>query len=237
MRAISILVISLFFAVSLPAQQLHSHNDYEQAEPFHAAYKAGFASIEADIYLVDGKLLVAHDLKDVDATKTLEALYIKPLADVLGSNKQRKLQLLIDIKSAAVPTLDAVVKMLKNYPSLIRNKNITITISGNRPAVENYERYPSFIYFDGRPGVLYRKKALKKVSLISDAYGNYVRANIFDDVKARAAIDAAHQLGRPFRLWAHPDHESGWKRMITLGVDFINTDRIEALAKFMLSSE
>ena len=36
---------------------IHSHNDYEQPRPFWGAYEAGAASIEADIWLVDGKLM------------------------------------------------------------------------------------------------------------------------------------------------------------------------------------
>ena len=34
--------------------------------PLFDALEQGFCSVEADIHLVDGKLLVAHDLKDVD---------------------------------------------------------------------------------------------------------------------------------------------------------------------------
>jgi hypothetical protein len=36
----------------------HSHNDYEQRVPFWTAYNAQFGSIEADIFLVDGRLMV-----------------------------------------------------------------------------------------------------------------------------------------------------------------------------------
>ena len=35
--------------------------------------------MEADIHLVNGELLVAHDAEDVDAKKTLGALYLEPL--------------------------------------------------------------------------------------------------------------------------------------------------------------
>ena len=230
MRKLSIFILTLFSSMWLNAQQLHSHNDYAQRNPFYAAYGSGFHSIEADIYLVDGKLLVAHDLKNVEASKTLDALYLKPLA--LQQDKARSLQLLIDIKSEAKSTLDALVNELSRYQSIIKNKKITITVSGNRPAVDEYASYPSFIYFDGRPGVTYSKEALKKVSMISDSYGNYVKANFFDTSKVKFAINAAHQLGKPFRLWAHPDDEAGWKQMIALGVDYVNTDKIEALAKF-----
>ena len=36
----------------------HSHNDYVRANPFYLAYNCHFASIEADVFLVDGELYV-----------------------------------------------------------------------------------------------------------------------------------------------------------------------------------
>lgn len=50
---------------------IHSHNDYAQERPFWGAYEAGADSIEADVFLVGGDLLVAHsrkELKPVRAT-------------------------------------------------------------------------------------------------------------------------------------------------------------------------
>lgn len=213
--------------------KIHSHNDYEQRSPFYAAFGLNFSSIEADVYLINGKLLVAHDLKDVKPERSLASLYLQPLNAALKEQPNRSLQLLVDIKSDAKATLDALVEELSNYPSIIKNKNIIISVSGNRPNVALYASYPSFIHFDGRPGVVYSKEALKKVSMISDSYGNYVKANVFDSSNVRAVVQAAHQLGKPFRLWAHPDHEAGWTSMMALGVDFINTDKIETLARFI----
>lgn len=40
-----------------PLIQAHSHNDYEHARPLFDALDLGFCNVEADIYLVDGKLL------------------------------------------------------------------------------------------------------------------------------------------------------------------------------------
>jgi alkaline phosphatase len=109
----------------------HSHNDYEQAQPFFLAYQEKFGSIEADIHLVNGKILVAHDSKDVTVDKTLEKLYLDPLADFIKKNNgspysdpYRTLQLLIDQKTEAVSTLNALIQVLKKYPSIINNKKM-----------------------------------------------------------------------------------------------------------------
>ena len=59
----------------------HAHNDYAHPRPLFDALAARFGSIEADVFLVDGKLLVAHERKTLTPEKTLEALYLEPLRD------------------------------------------------------------------------------------------------------------------------------------------------------------
>ena len=36
----------------------------------------GFTSVEADVWLIDGELRVAHDLEDAVPGRTLESLYL-----------------------------------------------------------------------------------------------------------------------------------------------------------------
>ena len=54
----------------------HAHNDYEHHRPLLDALKAGFASVEADVYRVDNQLLVAHDRQDTNPERSLESLYL-----------------------------------------------------------------------------------------------------------------------------------------------------------------
>ena len=44
-----------------PLANAHSHNDYEHDRPLLDALDHGFTSIEADIFLFEGQLLVTHD--------------------------------------------------------------------------------------------------------------------------------------------------------------------------------
>ena len=44
-----------------PLANAHSHNDYEHDRPLLDALDHGFKSIEADIFLFEGQLLVTHD--------------------------------------------------------------------------------------------------------------------------------------------------------------------------------
>src|SRR5919109_1377732 len=69
-----------------PLWRAHAHNDYEHPRPLFDALDHRFGSIEADIYLVGDQLLVAHDPVDLDPGRTLESLYLDPLARRVKAN-------------------------------------------------------------------------------------------------------------------------------------------------------
>ena len=219
-------------------QNAHSHNDYEQQTPFHLAYNEGFGSIEADIHLVDDQLLVGHDSKSLVKDRTLESLYLQP---ILAYNQpNRKLQLLIDIKTDAIKTIDQLVKLLSKYPGITNNKNIKIVLSGNAPSEELFLNYPSFIWFDGRLNKTYTPAQLAKVALISEDYYKVIEykpkwpLDSAASIKIKSFINKVHQLGKPVRLWASPDQPAAWEAFVQLGVDYINTDKINELSDYLV---
>ena len=69
--------IFLFTAFLLVINQLHAqvlihaHNDYEKPEPLFNAIREKAFAIEADVYLVNGQLAVAHDRKDINIARGL----------------------------------------------------------------------------------------------------------------------------------------------------------------------
>ncbi len=226
--------------------EAHSHNDYLQKFPFWQAYHAGFGSIEADIFLQDGKLMVAHTIKEIESTRTLEELYLKPLqASVRKNNGQvysdssRHLQLLIDLKTAAIPTLEVLLNELKRYPELIVCKTLQFVITGNRPAVESYIQYPSWLLFDGELSLPYSPPALSKIALFSDNFANYTKWNGKGKLpqneknKISNAIALAHRQHKKIRFWNAPDIVNSWYHYLDMEVDFINTDHIELLSGFL----
>src|SRR5262245_38461023 len=62
-----------------PLVRAHAHNDYEHQRPLLDALDQGFCSVEADVWLVDGQLRVAHDLKDAQPERKLQKLDLDPL--------------------------------------------------------------------------------------------------------------------------------------------------------------
>src|SRR5437773_5144245 len=88
-----------------PLTRVHAHNDYEHKRPLLDALDHGFCSVEADIFLVEGKLLVAHELGQTKPERTLQALYLDPLREHVKANGGRvfkdgpEFTLLIELKS------------------------------------------------------------------------------------------------------------------------------------------
>lgn len=237
MKKISLFILFLFFfgtANALRAQIIHSHNDYNQAIPFWEAYANGATSIEADIFLKDDNLYVAHNSEDISLSKTLEALYLKPIEKALEMKykKEEQLFLLIDIKTAAEATLNKLISVLSTYETIIHNKNIKIIISGNRPNPETYIKYPDFINFDFQElGKTISKENWEKVAIISVDFEKYSVWNglgrlTHDDYNRVSSIVAkAKAMNKLFRFWGCPDTKSAWKAFSDLGVDIINTDK------------
>lgn len=224
----------------------HSHNDYQQGAPLYNAYNLQFGSIEVDIMLVNDELLVAHTEKDVPQHRLLEELYLKPIQGYIQANKgypyadtSRKLILMLDVKSDAIPTLNKVIDILQKYPELTRTPKFKVLISGNKPDPATYISYPSFVVFDGLLSTRYTKDALSRIVMLSDNFVTYttwkgtgpIPENVFE--KLQKLIVKAHGLGKEVRLWNVPDFDEAWKKVIELGVDYIDSDSIKALAQFL----
>ncbi|HOA37144.1 MAG TPA: alkaline phosphatase [Flavihumibacter sp.] len=223
----------------------HSHNDYKQPAPFTAAWQQGFGSIEADIYWVDGLLLVAHDQQELAAGKQLDSLYLLPLNEIITwfkgnpyADSSQQLQLLIDIKSDAKTTLAAFVDMLKKYPALTNCKKLRIVISGNRPSPDTYKTYPSYLFFDGEFDKKYSEAAWARIPMISTNFQDWFKWNGIgpispDEQKTLdSLVSFAHNRQKKMRLWNAPDMLPCWKLLLDADVDYINTDQIEALGDF-----
>jgi len=226
----------LFTSLSFFAQQnpkIHSHNDYSQHLPFWRAYNSGLNSIEVDVFLKNGVLFATHAENEIIATQTLETLYLKPLKKIVQTHlgNEQNIQLLIDVKSEAYSTLEAIEKILKNYPELINNPRLTFVISGNRPLVKDYKNYPNYILFDYQSLESIPNESFHKIALISLGYSAFSLWKGLDSIskadskKIKELIDKAHVYKKPFRFWGAPDTPLAWKTFYNLGVDFINTDQ------------
>ncbi|WP_209401383.1 alkaline phosphatase [Pseudozobellia sp. WGM2] len=225
--------IQLLFAQDSTSYKVHSHNDYLQNVPFWKAFSAGANSVEADLFLVNDSLFVAHTQAEIEKHRDFERLYLQPIRKTIesGGGFDTPFQLLVDIKSEAKPTLEKLIAVLNSYPEITTNKNLSIVISGNRPEPKNYVNYPGFIRFDYQSvQPIEDQKIMDKIALVSlsfkqvTAWNGKGRLTAGDLEKVTTVIEKAHRLGKPFRFWATPDSKTAWKALAHLGVDFINTD-------------
>src|SRR6476469_6888592 len=69
-----------------PLSNAHAHNDYAHIHPLFDALDNGFTSVEADVYTVGSSLLVGHDRESLKPERTLESLYLAPLAERVRQN-------------------------------------------------------------------------------------------------------------------------------------------------------
>lgn len=243
-------LFAAFLFLNAPAQHItrsliHSHNDYEKPEPFYNAYKHKAASLEADIFARNGRLLVAHTQEDIDTKRTLEELYLNPLQEMIEKNgghvyeeASRSLILLIDLKSEGNKTMDELVSLMVKYPRLVNNSSLRIVISGDVPDTSRWSQYPSCFFFDGRPQVQYNTNSLKRILMISDSFHRYVKTTsntgpTIDTLKIVSAIAQAQKNGKLFRFWATPDTNDMWDNLLSWRVDLISTDNVNGLSAFL----
>ena len=245
----------LFFTQAVNAQtiaayttsQAHSHNDYEQRRAFWEAYEQQFGSIEADLFLVDDTLYTAHNVDDIAKDRTFTKLYLQPILAQIEKNnggiyaqKNVSLQLLVDLKTPAEETLAALVKILEPYQNLLAPKgSVKIVISGNTPAPEKFAQYPAFIFFDGRPDVIYTTSQLERIGLISQAFQKYSKWDGEGEIAEKdkravlKVVKQVHDQGKKIRFWATPDNINAWKKMMAFGVDFLNTDKVVQMGDYL----
>jgi hypothetical protein len=247
----------------IPLAKAHAHNDYEHTRPLHDALSHGFTSVEADVWLVDGKLLVAHDLADVKPERTLRSLYLEPLEERMAKNKSsiypgynQDFLLWIDIKSEGEATYRAIHKELKHYskfltrftPSGVKPNDVTVIISGNRPRELMENQSVRHAFYDGRMSDLGSNTSNHFMPVISDNWNKHFTWRGIGPMpshereKLNRIVFTAHENGQIVRFWATPDadlsnREAVWNELLKAGVDLINTDDLAGLQKFLLEND
>lgn len=234
-------------AQEFPHPQAHAHNDYEHVRPLFDALSNGFMSVEADVHLKDGALLVAHNRLG-KRSRTLRELYLKPLDSLLEKNgsiypgHRGTFLLMIDCKTESESTLRAIQKELSVFPSLLCRQSgcpVQVFLSGNRALETMTQEMYNGIALDGRPDDLGRGFSVEMMPVVSDNYGKWCRwdgrsePNAGDLDRIRELAGRVHAEGKKLRLWAIPDNERTWTMLLSVGVDLINSDRLEELHRFL----
>ena len=148
---------------------------------------------------------------------------------------------MIDIKENGEAALTQLIKLVSQHRPVfdrsVNAKAMQLVISGNRGASSTWTSYPSYIFFDGRPKETYDSVTLQRVAFISDSYSNYINPHDSITSRIRQVVKKVHGLGKLFRLWGSPDNYESWKQQQQLGVDIINTDKVEECSNYFLKGK
>ena len=117
---------------TLPA---YAHNDYRNKHPLQDALQLGYSGVEADYFLVDGELLVAHERDETRADRTLRNLYLEPLRQIVADSGRvcpdgRSFILNIEAKEPGDESFMALHDLLLEYQEMLTRVDHGQEISG-----------------------------------------------------------------------------------------------------------
>jgi hypothetical protein len=233
----------------------HAHNDYKHLRPLHTALRYGYASVEADVFPVDGELLVGHGRGSVAAHRTLRALYLEPLAERVrrcGSvYPGRSLQLLVELKGDPKLGWEIIAGQLDEYADLLTRYDrgtihqgpVTVVLTGAGVPVNLIAAEPERLAFcDGTLSFMDDYPA-DVVPLVSERWLNHFRWYGLLPLAGRhrkalhAMVSRVHAAGRLMRFYALPRapryaRRAAWREMTAAGVDYISVDRLRGYAAY-----
>lgn len=257
---LSFLVIGLStFAQVIPLPNAHSHNDYNRRRPLKDALKNGFTSVEADVIYIYGNLLVGHDMPDkpFPKLKPLKRLYLKPLHRHWKRNKKEiykgfegDFYLWIDIKAFPNQAYSELRDLLFPFKEMLNHWDngkfhkgkVTVILSGDRPFEALRKDNIQLMTIDGRPEDLNKNYPDHLMIFISENAGKVAGVTDPSQVteesfrKIYQFIQDAHNRGKKTRLWATPEDEQLWSKLLEMKIDLINTDKLSKLRKFLLAN-
>ena len=244
----------------MPLINAFAHNDYQHKRPLFEAINNGYTYIEADIYIHKNQLVVTHVLPVIHHHRTLEGLYLQPLAAYIRKNNGQiysgytaPLTLMIDIKSDANKTYVLLKPILEKYRSLLsgysnghlKNGVVRIVLSGHKPYEElkGDDNRLAFIDEDLRKIDRDTTNAADNMfAMASCKYSSLLKwkgsgtLSFQEKNRLSAFVYQAHRCGVKVRLWSSPDNQTVWKQLLQCGVDIINTDKLTRLKDFLTNT-
>jgi len=240
-----------------PLLRVHAHNDYEHTRPLLDALDNGFCSVEADVHLVNGRLLVAHSRSQVKEGRTLESLYLDPLRERVRRNGGRvyaggpECVLLVEIKGDWRTSYPVLRRVLESYSEMlttfragaVESKAIRVIITGHRDKEMFTGETIRYASLDGELSDLSGGETADLIPWISSNWSDSFKWRAKGPIpqeealKLKDIVSRAHQQGRRVRFWGAPDIPPFWRELLTAGVDLINTDDLAGARKFLDSAD
>ena len=242
------------FGIQLSAQQIiesgHSHNDYTHEHPLTDALSYGYKSIEIDVWLYDGKLVVDHNGVGLDGKKDIEELYLRPIQERIKTNGGQVYTgdttptiFMVEFKSEPEAAYVKLKELIEKYKGLFCDRlghggPIKLLITGNRPWASLLKGNEMYITADGAISQSADAVPPHIIERVSDPYGNHFSwkgKGVMpkgQKEKLDEMVKIAHEHGRQIRFYGAPQDENVWRILLDAGVDWINVDDLSRFATF-----
>lgn len=237
----------------IPLPNAFAHNDYWHKRPLLDALDNGFTYMEADVFLINEKLIVAHMFPFFKNKRTLESLYLEPLLRRINNNRDKgthpyPITLMIDIKTGGNNAYTALKPLLEKYKGMlsayhngqITHGAVTIVLSGNKPSRQVVNENDRMVFIDEDLRKMNRDTLGSEVyTMASCSYNSLLKWDGNGDFPVQEKqllcnyVAAAHRYGKKVRLWASPENRVVWAELLRCGVDLINTDELVKLKNFL----
>lgn len=245
------------YGQQVPLANAFAHNDYFHDRPLFDALDNGYTNIEADVFLRDGELIVAHLNPYFKSGRTLENLYLKPLAERIARNGGQvykgyavPLTLMIDIKTDANRTYKVLKVLLEKYNEIftrysngtIYNGPVVAVISGNKPYQAIAEEKTRLAFIDADLRYVATMSNLNLYTMASCKYAKIIKWTghgpmpAYEKMRLKDYVAQAHRSGQKVRLWASPESSTVWHELLNCGVDLINTDKLAMLRGYLTNN-
>lgn len=240
--------------MQLSAQQIiesgHSHNDYMHEHPLFDALSYGYKSIEIDVWLHDGKLVVSHNPTDLDKKKDIEELYLKPIQERIRANGGRVYAgdttptvFMVEFKSEPEAAYIKLKELIEKYKGLFCDRMgqggpVKLLLTGNRPWTTLLKGMERYVTADGAISQSADPAPAYIIERVSDPYTDHFTWRGKGDMpsgqkaKLEKLVKTAHEHGRQIRFYACPENENIWRTLLDAGVDWINVDDLGRFAAF-----
>jgi hypothetical protein len=238
--------------IGSPLRRAFAHNDFHQPRPLYDALEHGFTAIEADVFLVDGELRLAHGQRDLAGAPTLAQVYLDPLADLVARRghvyPDRPMVLLVDVKSDAGPTYAAIHALLDGYEGLCTQFRhdgtltgpVEVVVSGHTDLAQMEAQLVRYATADAR--VPHLEETLSPVvSMVSAKWTRHFTwlgdgpMHEREQAELKRLVTTIHETGCTARFWG--TDERLWPELLAADVDLIIADDLAGLREFLLAED
>jgi len=232
----------------LPA---YAHNDYRNARPLETALALGFRGVEVDCFFVGGRFLVGHERVELDTARTLEALYLDPLRELVRIRGRllrggEPLLMNLELKTDGQVAFDALHQLLGSYREMltvvedgtVHPGPVRVVLVGWQPPLDSLARLsPRFVAVQRHARDLPPNHAEYPSHLLALVSAEYVELSRWQGLGPPPAsllkqldrlAEVTHRVpGRQLRVYAVPVHSAVYRILLRGDVDLIGVDDLE----------